>query len=523
MVVFFLLIQAAVALKASLTVRELGRRGKSTASVVFESLNLRNENSLLALPRLLGANYPFIIEEQFLYRKGITEEEAELLVEAFIDEPALHPRLFPVKLVVREPALFNLLMRNPASYRPCLRLHTCLMELQWTEMRCLQGRHQADPELWEFHDKLHLPWDVFLSSVHVDDFLAEQYNPVDKARLQAIESCLQVSILGNYVIQTITTMDPIIRKVQQLCYHPFMRISTGKAQDHYESINDWMDGALADDPSRLIYWKAKLLLLVFVNPQRVKVIGLAYPCTMFRALLSNTMVYCVPKWYLQHLLETVAQTDCMAQGFVRRVSGDLFLDLHYKFPDRPYYGHDAEIALKAWKSRLAASYRPTDDWPSHIRDYKDLVDCFGRFSGPLEHHILTFETLPQEVMISGRSCERVDCFLEEAHELSAHIWSITDSGTDMRPLSYLSLEEQRSFLRLVITSILHESVAASKKLYDVVNSILRSRKTRGLWDARKIIVGSLISEYILHEMFPDPTQALLEAIDGAGSGECSLF
>lgn len=512
-----------VALKVRLTTKRLGRQGGLAASVVFKSLNLQDEASLFALPRLLDAKYPFIIGEQFLYREDITREEATLLVGAFFDKPALHPRLFPVKLVIREPALFELLAQRPTSYQPFLRLQASHTPFQWVKMEVLQRRYQVNPAYWESYDKLYLPWDALINSMQVDDFLAMQYNPSTVARLRTIESCLRASILDHYVIRPITTKDNIIRKVHQLCCCSFVRTSERRVWEFYRNICSWISNIFANDKVRLAYWRIKLLLLVFVDLRRIMAVGLSQAYYMLLNFMGSELLGFVSKSHLQHLLEAASQMVSVVKAGLDRELESTLLELHHKFPDRPYYGYNREVALEAWKSRLAASYRPTDDWPRHIRNYDDLVDFFGQFSGPLKHHIFIFETLPRRIRISGRSCGRMKCFLEEAHKLSEEIWKNIDNGTNMRRLSQLSLVEQRAFLRLVVTSIIHKYAAVSDGTLAVINNTLHSRREERLENAEKIIVGSLITQYMIRLPSSDPTVAFVESLDECLNGRCALF
>lgn len=482
-------------LRMTLTMTNLLEIGGCSILSLMRSVPL----DCLHLPRLLAFDFPFPgIKEAYLDR--ITKDKAQKLVSTFIGFPETHEVLFNIIVVIDQPNLLDELLKYPHLYTP-------------------KAFSRGEVRKLTVDQLVHLR-DVFFTFARG---ASSSPHPLHFAAL--LDNCISVMTIEDDLRHEGTTEERFILNIEliDLAYAGFktspsniqnpvetgmsdfinpIRMSNGGtltaavSLDCYSRLVSNLKSFIPNDPGRLAYWWAKLMLQVLTLQARTRTVH-GYTKAFLEQYFTEASYWLAPPSLIDALLESAFRNEIEFSRGTKVKLEDYFITLHHEHPSRPYYGSSGEVALNAWRNRLSFLYRHDPLLPISIADHEDFMHYYGKFTDPISTKINVAMNLPAPIEIGRKLCRTHTCFLEHAQILLSQILEDISTSQGVTILAKGDIMKIRAIVRLLLTLLANNKYDPNSLPVRIITSIIDSTEdSQGMTFLRQLIQESYFLEYL---------------------------
>ncbi|PJF19714.1 hypothetical protein PSACC_00471 [Paramicrosporidium saccamoebae] len=426
MLLSYALFHVALGLEITLTMTKYYALGSNSRRGIMHNLDLTNADTLKALPGILSSTDPFPAKDDF-YTRSLSHSDAAALFEGYFDNPQLHPLLFPVFFVVREPHLYKLLADRYEEYMPRYieydedQFETIPTGLRDRLLRMLISR----PSMLKSRIGM-------MPSPHNTDFYwnaQDAWNDLHQgtgSHQLAIISLLDPSSSSDADADRLT-VENTARYIGNGQFAADIKLLFEKgiifAHEHLHLV---LSECFTKRPEILAFWHARLVYSIlsseFVNGRPTEMRKCAR--VLVKGLLTVHNVELIPPMYLGKIVQILAHNKIHCST---NTTGDYAKNLAYAqglAPETNSIWGGCLQAVRQWGIFLHQNFGWIR-WPASINTVEEAEEFWGNYKGDLRHAIPAFTNLPGLINFPSTACDTVECLVEESVKLytSAGRWS----------------------------------------------------------------------------------------------------
>lgn len=462
------ILQTRVCLKVPFSLKKVIPLGRQCISAALNSIPRDDFGLLMVLARILSSEFPFIVIRGCVWN-SISVLEAKMLYATFINYPEMHDKVFHLARILTEPFLYAEIQKCPELFRPKLYRRGVKVELDTANELSILMKHFPKAYTVQMRRRKYCHFEILLENVWNYYFfktakrVSLNYNEcilrmIEFGHLQSFGyDKFWLKIEGNRT----SAMDSLV--------YIWETIERGRQglkrwQNEYDNVVAHLRRACAETSS---YWIARLLLATLRHDKVLTIHGCKLGLRLLVEFLDTCDYMNVQPSIMHELLSCAARSKIHLSKEKLLRHDQLFRKLAYLYHDRPYYGADDELALRAWKNRLLFFHSYEDiSLGGGIRDLFDFVIFYRRSSRRVRSRIKIGAKLSIPITVGDSKCSTTRCIIKESYKLCVHLLKVI-LNPQAGPEHFIE-QETRHVQRAVIVYLLiwiantryrHDSIA----------------------------------------------------------------
>ncbi|PJF19270.1 hypothetical protein PSACC_00909 [Paramicrosporidium saccamoebae] len=399
----------------------LGTQGRIEA---MQNLDLTDHKTVAALPEILNTIDPFSVKEDF-YARSISLKDASALVWSYFNAKSLHPLLFPLSFVAREPELLELIEKRWDDYTP--------RYIEYDESQFEKFSNNFRNRLFEM-------------LIHQPSMLKSRIGKISipgnsDFYWNATDTWNDLPHMDNRELAIISLLDPSshdgstekLTKANATKYYGNGKFATrielvfGRDPiSAHKNLYLILYKRFSGKPAMLAFWHARLVYSIlslpnvnFLNDSVKK-----RAAVMLKWLLAAYGVELIPPLYLEGIVKILALNKVNCDTNPTSDYATSLVHAQASVPSSASIYGGLLQAAKQWGTFLHQNFAGIV-WPLSISTINEAETFWNDYDGDLKHAIPAFTKLPYPINFPTVTCTTVLCLAEESVELyrSAERWS----------------------------------------------------------------------------------------------------